>query len=136
MKEKYSLPLIIFLLNINLIGLSTMNSFRNLYNCDSKIHLVVQGKGNQKLLNYFFQGAPSRVLVNGVVNDSCGKTCYLEGDKNNITLIFNEKIISCENMFDSLNNIIEVDLSNFDASEVIFMTGMFSFCNNLNKINF
>ena len=113
-----------------------MNSFRNLYNCDSKIHLVVQGKGNQKLLSYFFQGAPSSVLVNGVVNDSCGKTCYLEGDKNNITLIFNEKINSCKYMFDSRNNITEIDLSNFNASEVTSMSHMFSYCYNLNKIKF
>ena len=136
MKEKYSLPLIMFLLNINLIGLSTMNSFRNLDNYYTKIHLIVQGKGNQNLLSYQFSGAPSIVLVNGVVKDSCGKTCYLEGDKNKITLIFKEKINSCYCMFFGLENIIEVDLSNFDASEVISMSFMFSYCNNLIKIKF
>ena len=48
------------------------------------------------------------------------KTCNLVGDKNNITLIFDTQIESCYEMFDGLTNIIEIDLSNFDASKVTY----------------
>ena len=136
MKEKYLFPFLIFLLNFSLIGLSITNSFRNLYNCQSEIHLVIQGNGTQNILNIAFNPGPSKVLLNGSKNISCNKTCYLEGDKNNITLIFNEKIKSCNSMFSGLSNITEIDLSNFDASEVKNMSSMFSKCINLTKINF
>ena len=56
--------------------------------------------------------------------------------KNNITLRFNYKITSCQNMFNDLKNITEVDLSNFNASEVTSMESMFYRCENLVKIIF
>ena len=82
---------------------------------NSEIHLVIQGSGKQTLLNNYFSVAPSEVLVNGVKDDSCSKTCYLEGDINNITLKFDTQIESCHRMFFELDNIIEIDLSNFDT---------------------
>ena len=39
-------------------------------------------------------------------------------------------------MFNSLNNIIEIDLSNFDVSQVTTMYFMLNGCSNLEKINF
>ena len=99
MKEKNLFPFLIFLLNFSLIGLSTTNSFRNLNNYHSEIHLVIQGNGTQNILNTAFNPGPSKVLINGSKNNSCNKTCYLEGDKNNITLIFNEKIKSCNSFW-------------------------------------
>ena len=103
---------------------------------NSEIHLVIQGSGKQKLLGDFFSVAPSEVLVNGVKNDSCSKTCNLEGDRNNITLKFDTQIESCYSMFSGLKNITEIDLSNFDASQVTNMALMFNGCSNLEKIEF
>ena len=82
---------------------------------NSEIHLVIQGSGEQKLLSdYYFTNIkqPSEVLVNGVKDNSCSKTCNLKGDKNNITLKFDTQIESCRTMFYYLDNIIEIDLSN------------------------
>ena len=106
---------------------------------NSEIHLVIQGSGEQQLLgDYYFtyKIKPSEVLVNGVKNDSCSKTCYLEGDRNNITLKFDTQIESCNSMFSGLTSIIEIDLSNFDASKVRDMGYMFNGCLNLEKIEF
>ena len=47
---------------------------------NSEIHLVIQGSGQQKLLNDYINIEPSEVLVNGVKDDSCSKTCILVGD--------------------------------------------------------
>ena len=45
-------------------------------------------------------------------------------------------MVSCKNMFYKRTNIIEIDFSNFDFSNVITMLGMFSDCSQLEKINF
>ena len=104
---------------------------------NSEIHLVIQGSGPQKLLGDDYSGVkPSEVLVNGVRDDSCSKTCYLEGDKNNITLKFDTQIKSCYCMFYFVENIIEIDLSNFDASKVTYTGFMFNGCSNLEKVEF
>ena len=57
-------------------------------------------------------------------------------DVNNITLIFNEEINSCKNMFKGLSNIIEIDVSFFDFSHVTNMDSMFQECTNLQRIDF
>ena len=71
---------------------------------NSEIHLIIQGSGPQQLLSDYYTGvAPSEVLVNGVKDDSCSKTCNLKGDRNNITLKFDTQIESCRSLFYELN---------------------------------
>ena len=102
----------------------------------SEINLVVKGKGNINYLNKKFYLNPSGVIINGVVNYTCKKNCYLDNDFNNITIKFNTSINSCEKMFSELENIIEIDLSNLDTSNVTNMASMFFKCTNLKKIKF
>ena len=128
--------LILNLLNIALVNLITTKISRNLHNYYSEIHLVVQGSGYQYILYNYYDLGTFEVLVNGVKDDSCNKKCDLQGDKNNVTLRIQNQITSCYKMFYELNNIIEIDLSNFDASKVKTMYCMFHLCSNLQKINF
>ena len=102
----------------------------------SEIYLTIEGKGNQSILNDIFYKEPSQVLVEGKGDNSCKKTCDLINDINNITLIFDEEINSCENMFNGLTNLILIDLSKFDSSKVKNMNSMFYGCTNLKKITF
>ena len=103
----------------------------------SEINLIIQGNNqNCKILSDDFQTNPSEVKVNGISNSTCQKTCYLNNILNNVTIIFDEQITTCEKMFYGLNNIYEIDLSNFDISNVINMNSMFEECSNLEKINF
>ena len=53
------------------------------------------------------------------------KICNLDKNYNNITLIFDYQIETCNSMFDGLRNITEIDLSNFDASKVTDFHWMF-----------
>ena len=112
-------------------------SFLFLFNLisDSEIHLIIEGNGAQNLINGGIDFEPSAVLVNGALKVSCNKTCELEGNKNNITLRFSSEINKFTNLFKGLQNIIEVDLSDFNATKVIFMEHMFNGCSNLEKIN-
>ena len=73
--------------------------------------------------------------MNGILNSANTKEVLLEEDINNITIGFDDPIISCQNMFKDLDNIIEIDLSNFDTSKVINMAYMFLNCIRLEKIN-
>ena len=82
---------------------------------------IINGTGEQNILYSSFNSEPSKVIVNGIVKESCKKSCIFEYEINNVTIYFNDYITSCKNMFYNLSNIIEIDLSNFDFSRVITM---------------
>ena len=52
-----------------------------------------------------------------------------------IIIKLNVQMTDCSFMFYGCKNLTEIDLSSFDTSNVINMSGMFSQCNNLTKIN-
>ena len=110
------------------------NKTRNLINFDSEIRLVVQGSGKQYFLSANYGGIqPFQIILNG--EEEIENPSDLGEDRNNITLKFNEKIKDCEGMFSYLDNILEIDLSNFDMSMVTNMISMFDSCPNLEYVN-
>ena len=129
-----------FLLNIILVfpffsQSEKQSRILTIYN--SEIYLTIIGKGNQNLLSNDFYTNPSDVIIKGISKkDVCSKTCELEDDINYVTLVFEEEITSCENMFKYLNNIKEINLTNFDTSKVTRMKSMFDNCVNLEEITF
>ena len=128
--------IIIFLLNIIIINISQIKSKKALNHYDSNISLVVIGDGNRKII-FNDDIKPTQIFINGVNRNDCINTqCNLEGNKNNITLIFGEQIDSCYYMFEHLDILKEVDLTYFDNSKVTTMEGMFRNCTSLEKINF
>ena len=137
-KQNYSLLLesIIFLLKFLFVDLVIIKNIRITKNYNSEIQLIIQGSGNQNILNSGFYTEPSEVYINGDKDESCKKVCNLAGEKNLITLRFKDQIMNCSKMFYNLNNIIEIDLSNFDFSMVTNMYSMFKSCTNLEQINF
>ena len=136
-KRYYFFPTLTFLLKIVLVNLISVKNIRNLNNYISEIHLVIKGKGTQNILDDTFITSPSEVIVNGISKGNlCQKTCDLDEDINNVIIKFDKQIKSCSMMFNQFKNIIEIDLSNFDASEVNDMQFMFTNCENLEKINF
>ena len=102
----------------------------------SKIKLIIKGNGNQAFLNETFYKEPSKIIVNNIIRRDCKKFCNLESYTSNIILEFNDNITSCENMFNGLRNLKEIDLSKFDFSYVTSIKSMYKDCINLIKINF
>ena len=104
----------------------------------TKIHLVIQiwdeGPENIYLMNQEFKTFPFKIVVNGREYSIYQSNLHL--GRNEITLFFGVQIQSCENMFSNLINIVEVNLSDFDASKVTSMRGMFYDCVNLENIYF
>ena len=127
--------LLITIIFILFIG-NKCEKHRKIINSLSEIHLVINGTGNQSLLNNTFYAEPYRVKVNGEYKESCKKFCEMGYEINNVILIFNENIETCDSMFYGSDNIIEMDLSNFDFSKVTNMSSMFRKCSNLEKIIF
>ena len=75
---------------INLIFVEIVNSddLRILIHYDSEIHLIIQGNGNQNILNNDFIYEPSEVIVNGYSNNSCKKKCYFLENINKTEFFF------------------------------------------------
>ena len=99
----------------------------------SEIRLVVLGTGEQTLINFNNDYIPTQILVNGA---SCDRVCNLIETTNNVIIKFNPGITNCAGMFQGLNKIKEIDLSNFDFSAVFNMVNMFNGCSGLDKIIF
>ena len=137
-KEYHSFLHIILsmLLKIVLVLLLNIENFR-VINCNySEIHLIIQGKGTQNIfLGKDFQFVPSEVFVNNI-KYTCNKTFNFDTKLTNIILKFHNHIDSTEKMFEGLKNILEIDLSNFDVSQVTSMKGMFRGCSNLTSVIF
>ena len=103
----------------------------------SEIRLIIDGGGGkQNILNNGFDNNPSEVWVNDSLYTFCNKTCDLPTGLSEVILKFDNQLESCFEMFKDLNNLKEVNLSDFDASKVISMKSMFHGCSNLEKITF
>ena len=129
----------LFYLFINLIhetALRKLNSY-------SEISIVIKGNGKQQILsdvdNPFYGSEvyemPNQILVNGILQNNTGKyVYYLIKQTNNITIRWNIQVTNCNSMFEGLNNIIRVDLSQFDSSKIKSFDSFFYNCKNLKSI--
>ena len=128
-----------YIILFNLINLSKQTTTDSV----SKITLTIEGNGDQKILSDDYDFNPDYIDNIYVNNDPLespleyiGKTIYhLTEPINIITIIFKNQITSCEHMFDSLSNIIYIDLSNFNSSLVTSMNSMFYGCSALKSLN-
>ena len=127
---------ILYLFLSILINISHSNGkLVNLKKHFSEIHLILKGSGNRTILNKGYKFEPSFVEVNGE-SKNCKKSCNFQDELNNVTLYYNYSISTCEKMFCGLKNIIEIDMTKFDFSNVTITISMFEKCNSLKKIDF
>ena len=112
------------------------NIFRNLSDLN-QITVVINGSGDQQILNETFKYTPFLIEVNGEEKILTNKILYnLTSNENTILMKFNSNITDCSYMFYNLSNITSIDLSNFDSSNVLNMSMMFGYCKNLSNIIF
>ena len=117
-----------------------------------EITITVKGKGTRQIINdkaieiydsisnrkknYRFNYMPSEILVNGESVDYIGYYVYnLTEEENNITIKFDTTIENCDVMFYGLENILKIDCSQFDTSQIRSMKGMFYSCKILESLN-
>ena len=113
---------------------------RNL-SSDNYIKLKIYGTGKQYILGQeeeYDNKLPSQIYVNNDIAELINKNSVnivSSTQENIIKMIWNDKVSNCDNMFYGCNNIIEIDLSKFDTSEVESMSNMFKECESLKSIN-
>ena len=106
----------------------------------SEISLIIQGTGQQNIINGDFSPCPDEIYLNSnplsFTQSNCKKINIPEGtDTSTIKLAFNSKITNLNRMFAELQNITEVDFSKFDCSEVTDMSSMFYKSTSITSIN-
>ena len=104
-------------------------------NSYSEIILKINFYGNIEIINQQFYKKPDEVYVN---NQSSywidNNKVNLNQQENLIKIIWNTQLNSSENMFANLSSIKEVDLSDFDFSQISSMKNMFYQCSGLEYI--
>jgi len=107
----------------------------------SEITLKTKGTGNIKIISdsFFPNYIPTNILINDVpktqITNAYNLGYYNNNDINTIRIIWDSNPTSTISMFSGCNNIIEMDLSKFDTSQVDIMTDMFLGCSSLTSIN-
>jgi len=101
----------------------------------NEITLIIEGKGNQKILSESISNKPSQVIINGYTKENIDYSYDLESITNIVTIKWDSPLTTCKNMFFNMDNIISIDLSKFDSSKVNEMSSMFYGCTKLESIN-
>ena len=107
------------------------SNYRIIESTLSSINLKVNGTGDIKIFGDSYVNKPDIVIVNNENKTEITNTYHLENDFNNIILIWDKAPNTSRSMFADCNRLNEIDLSNFDTSEVTDMSSMFSTCTSL-----
>ena len=130
---------IVFFITINIIVQikSLLNKNRIINSKFSFIILRSDQLGTQNILSSYYQGQyPDKIYFNDSLEyESPTISINLTTTDLLIKLEFATNINNCRNMFRELNNIIEIDLSNFNSSLVTDTSYMFRSCSALTSIN-
>ena len=105
-----------------------------LSNYEITIIITVAETSPQKILNGNFP-LPNEIYINENLQTEVKNTYNLTSAENQIKLIWNSMITTCESMFSDLN-IVKANFSNFDFSQVTNMAYMFYNCKELTSIIF
>ena len=112
-------------------------------NLQANITLKINGIGNKDIFTSHSEGKqyftniyyPNIIYINGEKQSIINHTYYFNKNDNFVELIWNNTINYCGFMFYECTSISEINLSNFDTSNVTYMGAMFSGCSNLNSLN-
>ena len=136
--------IIIFILTIiiNIFCKKNNNKIFNLfYFQDSKITLKIKGIGYYSLfgneIKHNFTGINhlKEVKINGNRQNKIAYKYYFNQACNNVELTWDDNINHCGFMFWNCSQITEIDLSDFDTSQVTAMNGMFAYCSSLTSLD-
>ena len=137
----FRLLILYFFTFINYSSVQCIFNKINLLLKSSEITLKTKGTGNIKIISnsFFLNYRPTSIYINNVLKTSITNTYnlgyYNNDDINTIRIIWNSNPTSTISMFSGCNNIIEMDLSKFDTSNVDIVTDMFLGCSSLTSIN-
>ena len=134
-----------FYIFINLFfGIIPKKKANNLiYSQNSIITLKINSPGNVYIYHDDFifscypnsPPLPDEIYINDIKQNNIKTNYDFEEGEHNIKLIWENYITSTRCMFTECSKIIEINLSQFDTSELINMQGMFRGCSSLTSID-
>ena len=135
--NKYLIILYSIILFINLPIKGLCNKTKIKLNLVSEVTLTILGKNEQYILyKEKDQDLPDEIYVNNVYYDkNINKVTGLTEEINIVKMVWKEPLTSCENLFRSLENVINIDFSNFDTSHVTAMNNMFALSISLTSLD-
>ena len=146
--KKVNLPLLIFPIKELIIFMIIINSFIPIFTSKShgmreysllnEITIKIIGIDTQNILNENYKYPPDKIYIqdNSYTIDEKNRIIGLVNNENNITMKWNNKLTYCIRMFSGLSNMVGIDLTDFDLSQITVMNFMFENCYNLQYIKF
>ena len=132
--------LIIIIIIISNIFLQVLPAIKSYLICSNvnKINLKIKGTGPKFILGPDFNNSyyPNMVYINGNITNIVNYSYYFDQIDNYVELIWDLKINYCKYIFFKCSDITEIDLTEFDSSDITNMDYMFTDCISLTKINF
>ena len=129
--------LLFITISLSKIDLSKNDNLFLLFN-DEEITIKIKGSGDQYVLYKTFSSSLSTIYIgSSTVSQTSQNQIKLntgENDISEIKLVFSNKLTDCSFMFQNLVNIVYIDLSGFDTSQVVKMNYMFYGCHSLTSI--
>ena len=126
--QKYEIKLIFSILSLLFILLvSQVNS--------NKVKLKVNKIGSIRILNTTYVPKPDEIRIRDEIKAENGNTIIIDNMDDKIELIWKNKLTNCNSMFRGMRDITEIDLSQFDGSDVDNIKYMFYNCISLQSIN-
>ena len=132
--------LLLISINSNLILSLSINKKRNIILQSSSIKLKIEKSGKQKIYsNQTYANCesviiPDEIYINGENQTKIKYEYNFQLNNNEITLIWYNPLKYTNCMFRDCTTITEIDLSNFDDSQLTQMKYMFRGCISLKKI--
>ena len=131
--------LIILIILLHLIQISnscinSKNAFKFLINLN-QIKIKIKGPGTQNIINSGFLSYIDSVEYDNTIV-SISSQLNLNSCVNTVIITFSSSLTSCSYMFSGCNKIIEIDLTDFDSSQIKKINNMFDGCTSLKSINF
>ncbi len=108
---------------------------------NSKITLKIKGIGDNTILGNESSGHFTginflkEVYINGIKQDEIEYQYYFNQSDNFVELAWNNNITNCDYMFYKCSNITEINLSNFNTTQVTDMFSMFYDCSSLTSLD-
>ena len=92
-------------------------------------------RGYNKIIDTYFSTKPDEIFINEKKLEYVINSYQFNKSINEVKIIWNKIVTNCHNMFYLCKNIIEIDLSHFNTSQVTNMVSMFENCESLNSLD-
>ncbi len=131
-------------INLIISNLSIKNYLSSFIYKNSYISLKIKGTGNLYIFgnnkngitcSYDMPPLPDEIYINEIKQENINNNYYFNESENTVKLIWENNINKTTCMFLTCPNITEVDLSNFDSSQVTNIHAMFFGCSSLISVN-